>query len=129
MLSLGGVREGPRNARPAAVAGLALLALRRRLALSAIGALAAVHDHRHVRVVLVVLDHLVEELILELGRDHAIDHALIIGRGSVCARGERCRGQAFRPPRGAHSSARTTTRAPADPGPAPRGAPVGPTRG
>ena len=42
---------------------------------AAVGPLAAVDDDRHVRVVLVVLDHLVEELGLELTRDHAIDHA------------------------------------------------------
>src|SRR5438445_531424 len=44
------------------------------LAGAAVGALPPVDDDRHVRVVLVVLDHLVEELRLELSWDHAIDH-------------------------------------------------------
>ena len=44
----------------------------------AVGALAAVDDDRHVRVVLVVVDHLVVELVGELTRDHAIDHRLLI---------------------------------------------------
>src|SRR5207244_2957406 len=39
-----------------------------------VGSLATVDDHRHVRVVLVVLDHLVVELARELPRDHAVDH-------------------------------------------------------
>src|SRR6187397_2711796 len=129
MLSLGGVREGPRDARPPAVARLALLTLRCGLALPAVAALAPVDDHRDVRVVLVVLDHLVEQLVLELRRDHAIDHALIVGRRSGSARGERCRGQAFRPPRGARSSARRTTRAPGGPDLARRAGPAAPTRG
>src|SRR5215211_387804 len=41
---------------------------------AAILALTAVDDHGHVRVVPVVLDHLVVELVLELARDHAVDH-------------------------------------------------------
>src|ERR671911_1543443 len=110
MLSLGGVREGSRDARPAAIARLALLALRCGLALASVVSRAAVDDHRHVRVVLVVLDHLVEELVLELRRDHAEDHSLIVGRYSGSARGGRCRGRAGRRPPGARSSARTTTR-------------------
>src|SRR5882762_8268061 len=71
-----GPKEGARDSRAATVAHLALaagLALG-RLAIAAIGPLAAVDDDRHVRVVLVVLHHLGEELILELTRDHAIDH-------------------------------------------------------
>src|SRR5207244_4545887 len=39
-----------------------------------IGARAAVDDHRHVRVVLVVRDHALEELAFEFTRYHAIDH-------------------------------------------------------
>src|SRR5205814_854255 len=39
-------------------------------------ALASVDDHGDVRVVLVVLDHLVVEVVRELGRNDAIDHAL-----------------------------------------------------
>src|SRR6478672_9887094 len=67
--------KGPGDPRAPAVARLALLEeLRLRLPGAAVGALAAVDDHRHVRVVLVVLDHLVEELGLELARNDAIDH-------------------------------------------------------
>src|SRR5690242_1932059 len=73
-----GAEEGPRDARPSAIARLALPA---RLPLRAtVGPRAPVQDDRHVRVVLVVLDHLVEELVLELARDDAIDHALSVGR-------------------------------------------------
>src|SRR5882724_10576302 len=81
------VGEGARDPRPPSVARLALLEeLRLRLPGAAVGALTAIDDHRHVRVVLVVLDHLVEELRFELARDHAIDHLqLIVGRQSVCA--------------------------------------------
>src|SRR5438552_3588146 len=82
------VGKGSRDPRAAAVARLALLdELRLGLPGAAVGALTAVDDHRHVRVVLVVLDHLVVELSLELTRDHAIDHLrLIVGREPVCAR-------------------------------------------
>src|SRR5437868_3566710 len=83
------VRIGERSGdpRPPSVARLALLhELRFRLPRAAIGALAAVDDDGHVRVVLVVLDHLVVELSLELARDHAVDHRrLIVGRRAVCA--------------------------------------------
>src|SRR5919197_829680 len=84
-----GVRERPRDARAPPVARLQLLAeLGRRLARATVGPLTAVDDHRHVRVVLVVLDHLVVELVGELTRDHAIDHPfLIVGRRSERARG------------------------------------------
>src|SRR6185503_15599450 len=59
-----------------------LLVLEPRLPLLApIGPVAAVDDDRHVRVVLVVLDHLVVELVGELTRNDAIDHRpLIVGR-------------------------------------------------
>src|SRR5215203_7163676 len=66
------------NPGPAAVSRLALPAsLARR---TPVGARAAVDDDRDVRVVLVVLDHLFEELVLELARDDAVDHALSVGR-------------------------------------------------
>src|SRR5438874_1354699 len=82
------VGKGSRDPRAAPVARLALLdELGLGLPGAAIGALAAVDDHRHVRIVLVVLDHLLVELRLELARDHAIDHLrLIVGRQPVCAR-------------------------------------------
>src|SRR5512133_2002298 len=73
-----GLEERAWNPWSAAVARLSLAA---RLTLrTAVGARAAVDDDRHVRVVLVVLDHLFEELVLELARDDAIDHALSVGR-------------------------------------------------
>src|SRR5215204_5473528 len=66
------------NPGPAAVSRLALPAsLARR---TPVGARAAVDDDRDVRVVLVVLDHLFEQLVLELARDDAVDHALSVGR-------------------------------------------------
>src|SRR5436189_244787 len=58
-----------------AVADLALVLDPPASAAAAVGSLAAVDDHGHVRVVLVVLDHLVVELVGELPRDHAIDHS------------------------------------------------------
>src|SRR5215210_495269 len=67
-----GVRERPRRPCATPVADLAFAAV--LAALATVVALAAVDDHRHVRVVVVVLDHLVVELGLELTRDHAIDH-------------------------------------------------------
>src|SRR6476659_11235984 len=59
-----------------------LLVLEPRLAfLPTIGPFAAVDDDGHVRVVLVVLDHLVVELVGELAGNDAIDHRpLIVGR-------------------------------------------------
>src|SRR5437763_3825341 len=69
-----GVRKPPRMGAPP-VADLALvLEASRRLSAAPVGPLAAVDDHRHVRIVLVVLDHLVVELVRELARDHAVDH-------------------------------------------------------
>src|SRR3954453_11944626 len=74
-----GLGEGPRDTRAAPVSDLPLLLdLARAPAAPAIGAFAAVDDHGHVRVVLVVLDHLVVELGLELAWDDAIDHVLTI---------------------------------------------------
>src|SRR5580765_4852767 len=70
-----GLRERARNARPATVADLALASV--RLSLTPVRALASVDDHAHVRIVLVVVDHLLEELRLELARDNAIDHRVL----------------------------------------------------
>src|SRR5215218_7618749 len=73
-----GAGERARSAGPAAVADLALPAL--VSARAPVVALAAVDDDGHVRIVLVVLDHLLVELVLELPRDDAIDHgARIVG--------------------------------------------------
>src|SRR6266536_1233463 len=73
-----GLGERPRNASPATVPDLALPAV--GLLLAPVRALAAVEHDGHVRVVLVVVDHLVEELRLELVRDDAVDHrALSVG--------------------------------------------------
>src|ERR671934_1979565 len=73
------VREGARDPRAPPVARLTpFTELSRRLPRTSIVALAAIDDHRHVRVVLVVLDHLVVELVRELGRDHAVDHRLSV---------------------------------------------------
>src|SRR5205807_6424424 len=75
ILFSGDVRERSRRARPASVAGGALLLeLAGRLASPPILAFSPVDDHRDVRIVLVVLNHLVVELVGELGRDHAVDH-------------------------------------------------------
>ena len=60
------------GARGPAVADLALPA--RALAFSPVRAGAPVDDHLDVRVVLVVLGQLVEQLVGELGWDDAIDH-------------------------------------------------------
>src|SRR5215475_5087800 len=61
---------------------LVLEALFRQLA--TIGPLAAVDDDGDVRVVLVVVDHLVVELVGELAGNDAIDHrGLIVGRESA----------------------------------------------
>src|SRR5580765_2343456 len=70
-----GLRERARNAGPPAIANLALSAV--RLPLAPVRARAAVEDHGHVRVVLVVLDHLLEELGFELARDNAVDHCVL----------------------------------------------------
>src|ERR1700752_3146145 len=62
-----------------------LLVLEPRIPLlAAVSPLAAVDDDGHVRVVLVVLDHLVVQLVLELAGNDAIDHrSLIVGRESA----------------------------------------------
>src|SRR4051812_12466698 len=106
------VGERPRDARAAPVGDLAaLLELARILAGAPIGAFAAVDDHRHVRVVPVVLDHLLVELALELAWDDAIDHALTIRIEGDSARavrrpsrGGRCPGRAVRRPPCARST-------------------------
>src|SRR5690242_5820129 len=67
-----GLGERARRASAPAIPDLALAA--KDAALPPVLALAAVDDHRHVRVVLVVLDHLLVELVLELARNHAVDH-------------------------------------------------------
>src|SRR5262245_59849727 len=73
-----GVGESPWNPSPPPVAGLTLLdELRGRvLAAAAVVALPPVDDDRDVRVVLVVVDHLVVELVGELAWNHAIDHVI-----------------------------------------------------
>src|SRR3954453_13916039 len=74
--------------RAAAVADRPLLlVLEPRLPLlAAVGPIAAVDDDGHVRVVLVVLDHLVVELVGELAGNDAIDYRpLIVGRGPAVA--------------------------------------------
>src|SRR3954468_13719942 len=74
ILALGRVRarEGAGRSCSASIADRALPAVLATLA--PIVALTAIEDDRHVRVVLVVLDHLFVELVLELSRDHAVDH-------------------------------------------------------
>src|SRR3954467_13838413 len=67
-----GLGERSRCASPPAVPDRALAA--EDAALAPVLTFAAVEDDGHVRVVLVVLDHLLEELVLELARNHAIDH-------------------------------------------------------
>src|SRR5215207_9331657 len=83
-----GVEEGSGSPRTAAVADLALPA--RALAFSPVRAGAPVDDHLDVRVGLVVLGQLVEELVCELGWDDAVDHRAlrrILGTRSANARG------------------------------------------
>ena len=63
--------------RAAAVTGDAavLVLLRDVLAVAAVRAVSTLDDYRDIRVVLVVLDHLVVEVVDELAWDDAIDHA------------------------------------------------------
>src|SRR3954470_12496624 len=93
-----GLRERPRDAGAPAVSDHTLAAV--GLALAPVGPLAAVDHHRHVRVVLVVVDHLVEQLGLELARNHAIDHRRLSvgmnGASASAARCERCPARAGR---------------------------------
>src|SRR5436305_7397005 len=52
--------------------------------LAAVASLAAIDDDGHVRIVLVVVDHLVVELVGELARNDAVDHrGLIVGGDSA----------------------------------------------
>src|SRR5687768_11081874 len=67
-----GVRERSRNPRPAAVALLALAPVLAPVA--PLVARAAVEDDRHIRVVLVVVDHLLVEVGFEVAGDDAVDH-------------------------------------------------------
>src|SRR5687767_5423604 len=67
-----GVGKRPRDPGAAPVAQLPLAAV--LAAVAAVVALTAVDDDGHVRVVLVVLDHPVEEVRLELAWDDAVDH-------------------------------------------------------
>src|SRR6266513_2998699 len=105
-------RFGAGTSRQASYAALAavtdqplLVELIGRLAGAPVRALATVDDHLDVRVVLVVLDHLVVELVGELPRDHAIDHLIrIVGRAGAGARCVRCSGRRGRARRDAHSS-------------------------
>ena len=83
----------------------ALLELRVVVAGTAIGAFATIDHHRHVRVVTVVLDHLVEELRLELLGDHAVDHRLSVGSRSARSRAQR--GISPSPPTGGRYSGRS----------------------
>src|SRR5215203_2068643 len=69
-----GDASAPAVADHAAVCGLVV----RGAAAPPIGALAPVDYHRHVRVVAVVRDHLVVQLVGELRRDDAIDHVLSV---------------------------------------------------
>src|SRR5829696_1096371 len=87
-----GAGERARGPRPAAIANLALATLVLVPSGAPVVTLAAVDDDGYVRVVLVVLDHLVVELVLELARDDAIDHgARIVGASWVDARSGRSR--------------------------------------
>src|SRR5690349_13135794 len=56
---------------------------------AAVFAFAAVDDDGHVRVVPIVVDHLLEELVLELARDHAVDHPPPDSRDVVAQRHSR----------------------------------------
>src|SRR5262245_24433480 len=75
-----GLRERSRDALPPAVARHAPLCELRtgELAPAVRPVLAAVDDHRHVRVLAVVLDELLVQLAFELTRDDAVDHGLIL---------------------------------------------------
>src|SRR5581483_4057724 len=82
-----GLEERAGNAGPAAVARLALAGVIRALAAAPpVGALAPVDDDRDVRVVAGVGDHLLEEVRLELARNHAVDHGFSVGAGPEDAR-------------------------------------------
>src|SRR5215212_9555661 len=91
-----GLGEGARDAGAPPVADDSFAAV--RLPGPPVRPLAAVDDHGDVRIVLVVLDHLVEQLRLELARDHAVDHRrLSVGMNAASARCARCPGRAGRP--------------------------------
>src|SRR6266566_678919 len=82
------LRERPRGAGAPAIADRATLLVGVvELGRATVGAIAPVDDHRHVRVVLVVVDHLLVEVGLELARNDAEDHDLTIRTTSADARG------------------------------------------
>src|SRR2546425_5924286 len=66
------------------------------LMVAPIPAPAPIDDHGHVRVVLVVLDHLLVELIRELGWDHAVDHPASDCRDGFRGRYTQNKGQTLR---------------------------------
>src|SRR6266550_3629879 len=75
--------------RAAAVAHRTLLLVLEALLgfLAAVSSLAAIDDDGHVRVVLVVVDHLVVELVGELARNDAVDHRrrIVGGRPAIAS--------------------------------------------
>src|SRR5262245_17686505 len=78
------LRERSRYALPPAVARHAPLGELRpgELAPAVRPVLAAVDDHRHVRVLAVVLDELLVQLPLQLSRDDAVDHLGTLGQAT-----------------------------------------------
>src|ERR687897_1133271 len=124
-----GPEEGARSPRPAAVADLALPAC--ALAFSPVRAGAPVDDHLDVRVVLVVLGQLVEQLVGELGWDDAVDHRAprrILGTRAASARGARSAGRSCRPAGPARSRRGRRARGHRARVHAPRASRAGPTR-
>src|SRR3954471_10711362 len=70
-----GRRKRPGNPRPPTVARRPpLVALAGGLVTAPLRAGPALDHHRHVRVVGVVRDETVVQVVRELGRDHAVDH-------------------------------------------------------
>ena len=78
-------RERPRQRAAGGGRGSSRRSLDRRRScpVAAVGAFAAVDDHRHVRVVLVVLDEVAKRIRLELARDDAEDHSSSVGVSSA----------------------------------------------
>src|SRR3954447_21286099 len=74
LIAFEGRWEGAGRPSLAAVADHAALVVHGALGAAAVRALATVDDDGHVRVVLVVGDHLVVELVRERLRDDAVDH-------------------------------------------------------
>src|SRR4051794_15885554 len=101
-------REAARGPALATIADLAALVVLAARHAAPVGTLAAVDDDGHVRVVLVVGDHLVVELVRERLRDHAVDH-----RGGDLMRPRRRRaGHRPAPSRSSRASTRRARRAP-----------------